>query len=252
MTTIDIIIPSFRSPELTYLTVASFEKFKKPYNFRYIVVENSDDETYLPALKQDFSNIVWVQNPTSQRGSLANAEALTVGMEKVENEYVFMCHNDVVACHESWMQYFMSKIEEGKSLVGISKDPHKDRIGAVHQSGLLVKTEIAKAVSLYPEYSKSGQMLLDVGDNMTKYCRDNGLDYFICNNTFNDPENVELLKEEKYRNFHVDRILDDDNRVIFLHLGRGIQKYNNQYFKPNRILLPQWVEFTTNLLDTKK
>lgn len=249
MTTIDIIIPSFRSPWLTFMTVASFEKFRKPYNFRYIVVENSDDDSYRDLLEGNFPDVTWVQNPTSNRGSMANAVALTVGMEYVESEYVFMCHNDVIACHESWMQYLVSKVEDGNSLVGISYDSHPDRIKAVHQSGLIVKSEIARAVSLYPVHDDSGKMIRDVGDNLTKYCRDNDLSYFVCNNTYNNSEYVELIKEEKYKNIHVDRILDDDNEVVFLHLGRGIEKYGNKYFKPNRVLMPQWIEFTANLLD---
>ena len=252
MATVDIIIPSCRTPELTYLAVASFEYFKQSHTFRYIVVENSNDESYRDRIISNFPNTIWVQNQTNLTLSNANAIALTRGLAAVSSDYVFMCHNDVAVCHESWMNYLVSKLDEGHSLIGMCFDAQPGRIKAAHSSGILVKSEIAKAVSLYPVYDDSGTVLLDVCDSLTKYCRDNGLPYFICNNTFNDPKYLDLIPETKYREFHVDRALNNKNEVIYLHLGRGHSKYNDQYYRPNRILMPEWIEFVTSLLDIEE
>ena len=253
MTTIDFIIPSFNTPELTYAAISSFEKFKKTHNFRYIIVENSNSEAGRDKLLRDFSNLVWIQNPTNLRGSDAVAIAFERGMEIVEAKYVFMCHNDVMACSESWMDYFISKIEDGCSLVGAMQDA--GRIKAVRQSGLLVESEIARSVSLYPVHNNDGVQILDVGDSLTKFCRDNSLNYFVCNNTFNSPELVDLIKEEKYKNMHIDRAFDNDGNVIFMHLGRGTRKHSGNYFKPERpgcgprVTYSQWLALATNIQD---
>tara|TARA_R110002020_G_scaffold154318_1_gene333892 strand:- start:1033 stop:1779 length:747 start_codon:yes stop_codon:yes gene_type:complete len=248
MATIDFIIPSFNSAGLTRIAITSFERFKKTHNFRYIVVENSNSIEDRDKLLEDFSNVIWVQNPTDLRGSHANATALEKGMEMVNTKHVFMCHNDVVATSETWMDYFISKIAEGYSLVGASSD--QSRIKAVHQSGLLVESEIARSVSFYPVYNE-GKMLLDVADSLTKFCRDSGLSYFVCDNTFNKPELAGSIKEERYKDVRIDRALDEDGNVIFLHLGRGTRKHSGHYHKPGRVLYPEWVELTTKILGIK-
>ena len=43
---IDIIIPSYKSKEITTLAIKSFEKNKGDFDFRYIVIENAGDESY--------------------------------------------------------------------------------------------------------------------------------------------------------------------------------------------------------------
>ncbi len=96
---IDIIIPSFHSKDLTTLAILTFEKFSDGYNFRYIVVENSNDTSYKGFMLNltGKKNVCWVQNPTELINSEANATALEEGLKYVLTERVFMCHNDVVA-----------------------------------------------------------------------------------------------------------------------------------------------------------
>ena len=89
---------------------------------------------------------------------------------------------------------------------------------------------------------------MDVGDTYTKYCRDNNLPYFCFPNTFNKNNLADNL-EEKFRLFHVDRSLDHEGNVMFMHLGRGIEKTHNAYSKPNRVYLPEWYEFCSKILE---
>ena len=243
---IDFIIPSFHSEELTTLAIKSFEKFKGNFDFRYIVVENSDDISYKDNILALSKNITWVQNPTNLINSEANASGLEIGLEHVKSDYVFFSHNDVVACHPDWMNFLYSKISEKCKLSGTVLD--NVRINAVHVSGYLTTTEIAKNMPLYPVY-KNNLQIKDVGDGATEYCRKNNLQYFCCQNTENDDILVELCKEP-YKGFRVDRALNDDNEVIFLHLGRGTPKAMGTYTKQNRIYLDDWVKFiNANILN---
>jgi glycosyltransferase involved in cell wall biosynthesis len=236
---IDFILPSFHSETLTTLAIKSFEKFKGDFDFRYIVVENSDDVSYKENVLALSENVIWIQNPTTLINSEANASGLEVGLEYVTGDYVFFCHNDVVACHPEWMNFLFSKLNDKCKLAGTVLD--NVRINAVHVSGYLTTTEIAKSSPLYPEY-KNGIQTKDVGDGATEYCRKNNLRYFCCQNTENDDILVELC-EEPFRSFRVDRALNDDNEVIFLHLGRGTPKAMGTYTKQNRIYLEDWVKF---------
>jgi hypothetical protein len=241
---IDFIIPSFKSKILTSLCIQSFEKYKSNFNFRYIIVENSDDESYKQEILNLADDILWIQNPTKARGSAANAVALEEGLKHVESEYVFLCHNDVVACHPHWMDFLFSKLhEDGFALAGTVLDLHPQRQGAVHISGLLTTSKIATSVSMYPIY-ENGNQTHDVGDLITEYCLKNDLRCYCCNNTLNNEEIQMLLSDDNlYNKFHVDRALNDDNEVIYLHLGRGIEKTQRAYHKPNRVYIDEWEHF---------
>ena len=252
MDKLTVVTPTFRSPELADIFVRSFEKFRpKELDIKYVVVENSDDKTYRDHILSLAGNIVWIQNPDTPHifekgeGSSANGLGVDKALEYTETEYVFIAHCDTCVTSQSFFHSVFSKVEEGNVLVGTVLDP--GRIGAVHISGLLIKTEIAKNIDIMPVY-EGGKMIMDVGDTYTKYCRDNNLPYFCFPNTFNKNNLVDNL-EEKFRLFHVDRSLDHEGNVMFMHLGRGIEKTHNAYDKPNRVYLPEWHEFCSKILE---
>jgi len=229
---IDFIIPSFNSEDLTSSAIKSFETYKADFDFRYIVVENAGNNSYKEAILALASEVVWVSNDcryttfNGSNGSYANAEAIEVAGEHVESDYVFICHNDVVACHNNWMSFLFEKIKSGNDLVGVRED--KGRIKALHSSGILMTRAVFEDVSPWPVKNNSGIVIEDVCDSYTKYCRENNLGYFCTKNTFNNSELRELLKNP-YKNIKSDMALDDDNNVIFMHVGRGAVRGNSEW-----------------------
>ena len=133
---IDFILPSFHSETLTTLAIKSFEKFKGDFDFRYIVVENSDDVSYKENVLALSENVIWIQNPTTLINSEANASGLEVGLEYVTGDYVFFCHNDVVACHPEWMNFLFSKLNENEKEFG---SPHTEFKNHLKRTGLIEK-----------------------------------------------------------------------------------------------------------------
>jgi len=249
---ITVITPTFRSPHLADIFVRSFEKFKpKDLEIKYVIVENSDDVSYKDHVLTLAKNIVWIQNPgipsiyEKGEGSSANGLGVDKALEYADTEYVFIAHCDTCVTNKSFFENIALKANEGNVLVGTVLDP--SRIHAVHISGLLIKSEIAKAMNIMPVWEE-GKMILDVGDSYTQYCRDNNLPYFCFPNTFNDHALAASL-DEKFRDFHVDRSLDSQGNVMFMHLGRGIEKTHNTYSKPNRVYLPGWYNFCNSLLE---
>ncbi len=247
---VDFIIPSFQSETLTSLAIKSFERYKNDFKFRYIVVENAADESYKDNILSLADDVVWVSNKQrAVRDSVANAEAIEIGLQHVQTDLVFICHNDVVACHDNWMNFLYEKIQEGSSIAGTVMD--NSRINAVHISGMLLTTELAKRVSCYP-ISAGHHMLLDVGDAYTKYCRENNLKYFCCNNTHNMPNRgAEFDAIGPFSDFSVDRALDAEGNIIYMHLGRGTMKAAGKYWKSGKIGLAGWEIFVNkNVLMT--
>ena len=278
MKKIDIIIPSYKSRTLTSLAIRSFEKFKSEFYFRYIVVENACDESYKELVLALAEDVVWISNKQKAGycRAAANAEAIEVGLKYVKSDLVFMCHNDTVACHDNWMNILYEKIQEGCHIAGTVLD--NVRIKAVHISGMLLTTELAKKISCYPINKKASivyqglsfekiselninatkkalnipdNVHLDVGDTYTQYCRENNLNYFCLKNTEND--NVDFKLMEPYTNFFADRAVDDSGNVVFMHLGRGIAKKDKKYSIKGRVSSHEWEKFVEeNVLGGKQ
>jgi hypothetical protein len=241
MKRLDVVVPTFHSKELIEIFIKSFEKFKPDtLSVNYIIVENSSDVSYRDSLLSLADDVLFVENPTDKINSAANAEGVTVGLKFVTSEYVFIAHCDTIVTNSSFFTNMFNQVSEGKKLIGTVFDPC--RIFAIHISGLLVDTALANSVSYYPIYDDNNKMTHDTGDLLTERCRQDSIESICFPNTFNYPELIDSLSD-KFKNFHVDRSLDENGEVMFMHLGRGIPKMNKTYLKPNRVYFDDWVRF---------
>ena len=244
---IDFIIPSYKSSILTPCCVSSFERNKADFDFKYIIIENACDESYKENVLAISENVVWINNASkntveANKHAWGNAEAIEIGLKNSTAEYVFICHNDVAATHSDWMTTLYKKVEEGFEMVGTRFDnPESQRIGALHPSGLLINRKLAQKVpSIYPEWDEESRTYkLDVGDAFTRYFRENNLKYYCFCNTFN--RNVNTTLPDPYNEVTFDRVVDSDDNVIYMHLGRGSMKQSNRYYGKNNI--EQWRAF---------
>ena len=242
---ITVIIPSFHSMELTMICIKSFQKFSNDnVLLKYVVVENSIDMSYKEKILELARDIKWINNDTLAVGSEANAEAIEIALKMVDTELVFITHCDTCVVSNNFFGYIIDKYDNGNKVVGTQVDTHPNRIKALHVLGLLSNTDIAKCVKYMPHYEQ-GQQIMDVGDELTKYCRDNDIEHYCFRNTFNDPT---IVCNSIYENFRVDRCVDENNNVIFMHLGRGIPKTQGQCWKKKWVSLAQWIEFCNRVL----
>jgi len=245
MQCLSIVIPSFHSKSLTEIAVKSFVHFcPKSISLEIIVIENSDDESYKNEILNISDSVVWINNDKKIFGSEANASALELGAEIAKNDMVFFAHCDICVTSSKFYSEIFRKYEEGNRAVGMLYDNHPDRINALHILGLLTEKSIVKSVDLYPKY-KGKIQILDVGDSITSYCRDNNIPYFSFENTYNDSK---LKVEKPYEDFSVVRTISQDGEVIYMHLGRGIAKNENRYRKKNRVMIDDWVHFCNILM----
>ena len=168
---IDVIIPSFHSRILTEICVKSLRVFC-PSNIvlRYIVIENSNDISYKDSVIEIDPNIKWVNNNTKLVGSEANADAIEIGLKHVDCEMVLLCHCDVCVTNSDFLNNLVAKYDNGYRVVGTQFDNHPNRIKALHISGLLTNFDLSKVVKYMPHY-QNGVQSLDVGDELTQYCR---------------------------------------------------------------------------------
>ena len=243
---VTVIVPSFKSEVLTCICVNSFEKFKPAdVNIKYVVIENSGEVSYRDHVKRISPDLTWFNNDTKLIGSEANAEALVIGLDMIDTEFCFLCHCDTCITSSLFYDEMFKKAESGYKMVGTGLD--NTRIKACHISGVFVDVDITRTVEMFPVY-EDNKMIMDVGDDITKYCRDYGVKHCCLENTFNSFDENKLA-DDKYKGFRVNRSVNENGDVLFMHLGRGIPKSQGTYNKEGRVYLEGWINFCSELLN---
>lgn len=246
--TVDIVIPSYNLPEMTDVVIKCIKKYtEEPYRI-ILVDDESNKETieYLKTLKDVniiFNKRKWYRPKflMKHRISAANALMLNIGAKEVTGKYMFVMHNDALPLHKGWLDFLKSKLNDKVKIAGVSKD--HGRIHAVHVSGFLFEFGLYKELNMsfdhnLPEY--------DVGDMITKRILESGYKTYVCRNTSNNPETMEYIMKGDYPEFlktpNMDRVFDDNNSLIYMHLGRGtIARGSSGEYKPGYLSRGDWI-----------
>lgn len=239
-----IIISSFHQKEFTVNCVKSYLHFlPKDVSVEIIVIENSTDVSYKNDILSLNKDIIWVNNNTKYLGANANANAIEVGMKYVTNKYVFLSHNDTCVTSQDFYYSILDKVNSGYELVGTCYDVHPKRNFSIIVLGCMVRSDIVRAVDLYPLDRPDGTPYYECGDRINIYCKENNIKYHCFKNTHNNPEILDIL-QEPYKSLPFTlRTINDNNQVIFLHFARGTIKTMKKYAKAGRLTVSQVLDF---------
>ena len=247
---ISIAMVTHLSPEMTKNAIASFRKYSK-LPIEIYLVDNFSHEDVVDELKK-IEDINLILNRGEFKSilngypdSVLNGVGVDIAARFVKTKYMFVCHNDVLAYREGWLEYLVSKMSEKVKGAAFLKD--NSRINAMHVSGYMIDMDIytQENRNWYPSFDKDNNMMWDVGDHCTKFLRDGDYEMFVCPNTHNDPALLEGLSDSLIDEYEIfaDKAIDDNGKIIYLHLGRGITKFAGTYNKPGRTGYQRWIEF---------
>jgi len=104
-----LIVPYFRTPEITRFSLHSIFKFCR--GNAEVVVVNNDPNDPGSRMLAEFPRIKLVNNPTPARGSLANFEALDLGLRHASRDLVGLLHSDTIFLKEGWDLEWFGRLE---------------------------------------------------------------------------------------------------------------------------------------------
>jgi hypothetical protein len=159
---------------------------------------------------------------TTYMGSYANAVALELAARIIDadSQLMMTLHMDTMPCSNGWLSYLTGQLDEQVRCVGVRLDTK--RVKAVHVLGMLFDFNLFRSLKLTFAHDMPRH---DTGDGISLAFENAGYRIWACPNTLWKPELLDCLPADSpYRNIMVDRSFDDQGRVIFLHLGRGILK----------------------------
>lgn len=174
-------------------------------------------------------------------GSYANAIGLEIARRMIDpaGRYLMTLHMDTVACAPHWLDYLLGKLDAHVAAAGVRLDRARVSAGVLHVLGMLMDYGVVQRLGLdfFPDLP-----VLDVGDRITVGLRAAGYEVFACANTYTDPALVDKLPPgSPFAGLSVDRSLDDDGQVIFMHLGRGLPKAANRHSRG--VSAATWLDF---------
>ncbi len=257
-------ITNQRALDLLNTCINGVRKFTPEEHELWVVDNNSPREWLASALEIPWIN--WAFNRTEPRppearnqagddkndldqtnwGSYANAIGLQIGACLIETtcRYLMTMHMDTMPVKNEWLSYLRSKIDQGTAAAGVRMDHTRTREGVLHVLGYMVDFQVFRRLGLdfFPNLPD-----FDVGDEVTVRLREAGYDVFACRNSFWDQELVKLIPTESpLRNLQVDRSFDDNDDVIFLHLGRGVRRSTGNHTRG--VSLEDWLSVTRDIL----
>jgi GT2 family glycosyltransferase len=104
-----IVIPHYKTLELTTLCVRCINRFKR-LKCEVIVIDNNPSDRSVDALRS-IPNVRIISNYSAVSGVEAHKKALALGVESAKTEWVFLFHSDTIPVKTGWDEEALNLIE---------------------------------------------------------------------------------------------------------------------------------------------
>lgn len=106
-----LVIPNYKTFELTALCLHDLEKYTDLSRVRVIVIDNDSKDKSLQYLRK----IPWIElvertGLSGISGSEAHSTALDIALAMADTEYFLVMHTDTIVIHSGWLDYLLEQI----------------------------------------------------------------------------------------------------------------------------------------------
>lgn len=174
-------------------------------------------------------------------GSYVNGWTLDYGLNYIEKnnfkiDYFMTLQMDIMVCKKNWLDDLLLKFDNDVAAVGVREQTNFDKAEIIlHSLGCMFDYKKFKSInqSFEPDFPK-----YDVGEKAISILKNNGFKIKALYNTF-DKE----IKWDPFKNLKIDKSFNSRRELVFVHLGRGIDKSNN-----NDIKISDWINLKNRIL----
>jgi glycosyltransferase involved in cell wall biosynthesis len=117
---VTILIPQYRTPELTRLCLRSIRKYTDMDKVRVVVIDTHSNDASLDYLRS-LSWITLIERKPVAGESPANAHAgaLDLGLAVTQTPYVLSIHSDTIVARRGWLELLIDRLETGDDIAGV-------------------------------------------------------------------------------------------------------------------------------------
>ena len=114
-----IIIPNYRTPQLTKLCLRTLRTFTDLAKHRVVVVDNDSADESLEYLRR----VEWItlleRKTGNETGPQMHARALDMALETVDTPFFAVMHTDTIVRDPSWLDFLLRKFDGAPKLAGV-------------------------------------------------------------------------------------------------------------------------------------
>ena len=110
-----VIIPNYKTPELTKICLRLLRKHSRPDQIKVIVIDNASEDSsieYLRTLK--WIKLIERQVPPGEPGPEMHARALDEAFAAVDTPYVMIMHTDTFVLRPDWIDYLLKQFKSDR------------------------------------------------------------------------------------------------------------------------------------------
>ena len=117
---VTILIPNFRTPEITTLCFRLLRKFTPPSRVNVIAIDNDSQDESLAYLRR-LQWIELIERPpeADDTPSLSHARALDLGLERVRTPFVLSLHTDTFVRSPQWLDVLLAPFARDPNVAGV-------------------------------------------------------------------------------------------------------------------------------------
>ena len=116
---VTIIIPNYKTPELTRLCLRSIRKFTDCSKIKVLAVDNDSADESLEYLRR-LDWITLIERKTDgESGPEMHARALDEAMNLVDTPYVLVIHTDTIVINSGWLEHLLKHIKADENIAGV-------------------------------------------------------------------------------------------------------------------------------------
>lgn len=188
-----IIVPNYKTPELTKLCMRSLRKYTDCSRVKVIAVDNDSKDASVEYLR----SLPWItlieRKTDGENGPEMHAKSLDMIMAMVDTPLVLVIHTDTIMISDQWLDFMLSKINADERIAGVGSWK-LEKVSRVKLFFKKIETMIRKML---------GRHILDREHYFRSHCAMYKSDCVRLTNGFYDNESAgvtmfKILKEKGY------------------------------------------------------
>ena len=117
---LSIIIPNYRTSELTCLCLRLLRLNTDLERVRVIVVDNASGDASLDYLRKvEWIELIERTDTGDEPGFVMHARALDLAFERVDTPFVLIMHTDTLVRNDLWLDYLLDQIKADERIAGV-------------------------------------------------------------------------------------------------------------------------------------
>lgn len=117
-----ILLPNYKTPELTRLCLRSLRKYTDCSRIKVIAIDNASGDESLDYLR----SLNWIRliersadDISGMPPALMHSSALDLGLKEVDTPYVISMHTDTIVHNSEWLDYLLNHINRSEKIAGV-------------------------------------------------------------------------------------------------------------------------------------